>query len=59
MEPLFTCDACGGAFTKGWTDAEAKAEADAVGFEDQSATVCDPCYRQMMAWAEREGIDLG
>ena len=54
----FTCEACGGTYTKGWTDAEAVAEADAAGFRDQSAVVCDPCYVKMMAWAKREGIDL-
>jgi hypothetical protein len=57
IEPLFTCAACGGTFAKGWSDAEAKAEADAIGFRDQSVTVCDPCYVEMMAWAEREGLD--
>src|SRR5689334_18007949 len=56
---LFTCGACGGTFTKAWSDEEARAEANAIGFRDQSAVVCDPCYVEMMAWAKREGIDLG
>ena len=55
IEPLFYCEACGGTFPKAWSDDEAKAEADAAGFVDQSVVVCDECYRAMMALAEREG----
>lgn len=52
----FTCDACGGTFEKGWTDAEARAEADALGFDGPYGTLCDDCHVEFMAWARRKGL---
>ncbi len=59
--PTFTCDNCHRTFPKGWSDVEARAEASRAGFPDQPidqfAVVCDDCYQQIMAMAEREGWD--
>jgi O-acetyl-ADP-ribose deacetylase (regulator of RNase III) len=44
---------CGGVFKKGWTDEEASAEQEANGWgalaPEDTAVVCDDCYRQMTA----------
>jgi hypothetical protein len=48
----FTCAACGGTFEKGWSDEEAAAEALEVWGPldpDDEATVCDDCYKAIMA----------
>jgi hypothetical protein len=55
----FTCDCCGHAFTKGWSDEEAMAEAESLyPAEDLEAEepgiVCDPCFQVIMAWAQEE-----
>ena len=49
----FTCDECGGTFTKAWTDTEAEQEysatfarAQAAGIE--RAIVCDDCYNRIV-----------
>lgn len=50
----FTCECCGGTFTKGWSDQEARDESVAAFGElapEDQATVCDPCYAAIMAWA--------
>jgi len=52
MSDSYYCEACGGVFTKGWTDEEAMAEANAafiVAELKDAATVCDPCWHQMRA----------
>jgi hypothetical protein len=54
MAGTYTCEACGGTFTEGWTDAAANAEARAVFGVDHEqdptmAVVCDDCYRLMTA----------
>jgi hypothetical protein len=55
MGVQFTCDACGGTFDKGWSDAEAATESRAVFGKDRTqdptmAEVCDDCYKAMMMW---------
>jgi hypothetical protein len=50
----YTCAACGGTFTSGWSEAEAAAEArNAFGVDlTQDPTmvvVCDACYKAMTA----------
>ena len=52
----YTCDNCGGAFEKGWSDEEAIEEAVSLyPAEDLAAEppgiVCDGCFREIMAWA--------
>lgn len=59
----FECGNCHGVFLKGQTDEEARAEYEmampqAAQRGDEEDVVCDDCYRQIMAWAKREGIDL-
>lgn len=52
MAGLFTCDACGGTFEKGWSDGEALAEARQTFTADElrdPAVVCDPCLKRMRA----------
>lgn len=49
----YRCAVCGGVFTKGWSDEEAKAEAATL-FQQQPEThdmavVCDDCFKQMTA----------
>jgi hypothetical protein len=48
----FTCEQCGGTFDCGWTDDEAKAEAEANGFgeipDGDMAVICDDCYNTIM-----------
>jgi hypothetical protein len=50
---------CGGTFAKVWTDEEARAEyqqtfAD-IPADEPIEVVCENCYQQIMAWAERTG----
>ncbi len=48
----YKCAACGGTFTKGWTDEEAAAEAASVFTPEElkdTSLVCDPCWREMRA----------
>lgn len=52
MTNKYTCEACGGTFEAAWTEAEAKAEADAVyqpGELDRegAAMVCHDCWLEM------------
>jgi len=60
----YTCERCGGTFTKGWSDEEAAAEAQDlfpaghIAAPEDQATVCDPCFREIMAWAEVNAPDL-
>lgn len=54
----YTCDNCGGSFTKTWSDEKAMAEAEALypaeDIEEGLGIVCDPCFQVIMAWAESE-----
>lgn len=49
----FTCDNCHRTFDQGWSDEDAKAEAEAAGFTAAEladpATVCDDCWQAMRA----------
>lgn len=60
----YTCERCGGTFTKTISDEEAMAEArdlfpaDHIAAPEDQATVCDPCFREIMAWAETSAPDL-
>jgi DNA-directed RNA polymerase subunit RPC12/RpoP len=55
MADEYTCEECGQTFEKGWTDADANAEAvEAFGAPHASddpdmAIVCDDCYRKLVA----------
>jgi hypothetical protein len=50
MGSTYTCEACHGTFSKGWSDDEALAEAvglfGAIPVEEQ-AVVCDDCFNAM------------
>ena len=52
-ENEFRCTHCGGVFLKGWSEEEARKEAEQWGdeLEEQGeAVVCDPCYQEFMRW---------
>lgn len=57
-EEEFTCESCGGVFTKnrdGWSEEQALAERDALWTEEElgrtgQAVVCDDCFEMFMAW---------
>lgn len=57
MNETYKCAACGGVFEQEWTEEEAQAEAvrDFPGMDtqdpNQSAMVCDDCYKAMRAAA--------
>jgi hypothetical protein len=48
----FTCCVCGNTYEKSWSDEEAKEEFSEVFKsefnEENTAVVCDDCYKQMM-----------
>ena len=50
MTDTYTCEMCGGAFTDGWSDTEANAEALAIwgvanaSERDDMAVICDDCW---------------
>lgn len=58
----YRCDCCGGIFDKGWSDEEARAEAEQQFGEalhaegEPPALVCDDCYNEIMAWAKEKGL---
>ncbi len=59
----FTCDVCGGRFTKERSDEECWDEALDLYPADQIAregvgTVCDDCYQQVIAWAMANAPEL-
>jgi Zn finger protein HypA/HybF involved in hydrogenase expression len=60
----YTCERCGGTFIKVIRGEEALAEArdlfpaDHIAAPEDQATVCDPCFREIMAWAETSAPDL-
>lgn len=51
----YTCDHCGGSFEKVRSDEEAMAEAESLWtpetMADDQAIICDPCFREFIAWA--------
>ena len=52
----YTCEACGGTFAKGWSDAEAREEsARLFPGEDDMAIVCDDCFQRFYRWLLSEG----
>lgn len=57
--PTFTCDRCGETFFSGWSDEEALAEAEGLGFEGPYGVLCDGCHQAFMAWARSKGIVHG
>lgn len=55
----FTCELCGRAFDKEWSDDEAQAEAaEAFGDVDEWAVVCDDCYHRIQKRAHEILGDL-
>lgn len=45
----YKCAACGGTFTKDWSDEEAAAEKSDNGFDVyECVIVCDDCYHKIM-----------
>ena len=60
----FTCARCGETHDKGWSDAEAAAEAEGnfpgidVTDPDEAGVVCDDCYEYLMGRARAEAPDL-
>ena len=60
----FTCESCRGTFGKGWSDAEATAEAEelfpGIDVSDPSVAgiVCDGCFEYIMARARAEAPEM-
>jgi len=48
MTTIFTCEECNQTYEKGWTDEEAKEEAESTFGISTGAVVCDDCYNQIM-----------
>jgi len=52
----YTCARCGGTFEKVRSDEEAMAEARSLWtpetMADPQAVICDPCFREFIAWAK-------
>jgi DNA-directed RNA polymerase subunit RPC12/RpoP len=52
----YTCARCGGTFRKVRSDEDAMAEAESLWtpetMADPQAIVCDPCFREFIAWAK-------
>jgi ssDNA-binding Zn-finger/Zn-ribbon topoisomerase 1 len=58
-QPLeYTCDKCGEAFVSGWSDEEASAEFEEnfpeTADEEETAVLCDDCYKAFMQWLETQ-----
>ena len=64
MTETFTCENCGDTHEKGWSDAEAAAEAQelfpGINVSDPAETgvVCDGCYRHIMSRVQAEAPEL-
>lgn len=48
---IFHCEQCGGDFKKGWTDEEARAEANKLWTKEEfdiagEVVVCDDCFKE-------------
>jgi hypothetical protein len=48
-------------FRKAWSDAEARAEYEenfptTAASTEPTETVCEDCYRQILAWVEEKGL---
>ena len=60
----FTCALCGETHDKGWSDAEAAAEAEGnfpgidVTDPDEAGVVCDDCYEYLMGRARAEAPEM-
>lgn len=59
----FTCAHCRATFTTGRSDEDALREYDQLFPEssargDETAVLCDDCWRKFMDWAEANGIRL-
>jgi hypothetical protein len=52
----YECDKCHGVFVFGWSDEDARAEADENGFDpdDDCGMVCDDCYQEIMGFIGEE-----
>lgn len=62
MPDTFTCARCGGTFSKGWSDEEAAAEAQANFSEAEladTAVVCDECFREFVPALPRIRAKIG
>jgi hypothetical protein len=62
MSGTYTSARCGGVYTKGWSDEEARAEYEATMPRaakrgDEEAMVCDGCYQPILEWARRTGLE--
>jgi hypothetical protein len=60
---FFLCENCGGTFQKAWSDLERQAEYEENFTAEQRAgqetvTVCDDCYRELMKKYEAMGRQL-
>ena len=64
MSETFTCESCGETKEKGWSDAEAAAEAEElfpgidVSDPTEARVVCDDCYQHIMGRAHAEAPEL-
>ena len=64
MSETFTCDNCGATHEKGWSDAEAAAEAEGnfpgmnISDPAEAALVCDDCYQHIMGRVRAEAPEL-
>ena len=64
MTETFTCESCGETMGKGWSDAEAAAEAEELfpGIDvadlEEAAVVCDGCYQMIMARVYAEAPEM-
>lgn len=58
----FTCGVCGETFVKGRTDEEAAAEMRTTWQphegDDDLGTVCDDCFKRVMAWAKSSAPEI-
>jgi len=46
MPDQYRCEMCGGVFVAGWSDEEAKIEAESKGLDvSNCGQVCDDCYK--------------
>lgn len=56
----FTCSVCKETFSKGWSDEEAKVEAQ-ENFGDLTQSpqevVCDACYQKFMKWFKDNSVN--
>jgi DNA-directed RNA polymerase subunit RPC12/RpoP len=61
MGESYTCEQCGGEFTKTISDEEAAAEAEQLfpaADLEETGIVCDDCFRLIMTWAQESAPEL-